>query len=138
LRSSSLKGKQFPFILLLSKHERTNKKKVVEVVDLGEAMEGTDVPPAASEDCGGGDALEAINRWLDEPVPQRIFQEDSKMEPRVMQVDSAAAEAAEAAQVEPEATEEAKADLGAAGKESEEEPYTLVTKSRHHCKDRRM
>jgi hypothetical protein len=55
-----------------------------------------------------------------------------------MQVDSAAAEAAEAAQVEPEATEEAKADLGAAEKESEEEPYTLVTKSRHHCKDRRM
>jgi len=105
LRSSSLKGKQFPFILLLSKHERTNKKKVVEVVNLGEAMEGTNVPPAASEDCGGGDALEAINRWLDEPVPQRIFQEDSKMEPRVMQVDSAAAEAAEAAQVEPEATE---------------------------------
>ena len=89
-----MKGKQFPFILLLSKHERTNKKKVVEVVDLGEAMEDTNVPPSASEDCGGGDALEAINRRLDEPVPERIFQEDSEMEPGVMQVDPAAAEAA--------------------------------------------
>ena len=136
MRSSSLKGKQFPFILLLSKHERTNKKKVVEVVDLGEAMEDTE-PPSASEDCGGGDALEAINRWLDEPVPERIFQEDSEMEPGVMQVDPAAAEAAEAARVEPEATEEAEADPGAAGKGAEEEPYTLVTKSRHHRKDRR-
>ena len=113
-----------------------DKKKVVEVVDLGEAMEDTE-PPSASEDCGGGDALEAINRWLDEPVPERIFQEDSEMEPGVMQVDPAAAKAAEAARVEPEATEEAEADPGAAGKGSEEEPYTLVTKSRHHRKDRR-
>ena len=133
-----MKGKQFPFILLLSKHERTNKKKVVEVIDLGEAMEGTNVPPAASENYGGGDALEAIIRLLDGPIPKRIFLEESETEPGVMPVDPAAAEAAEAAQVEPEATEEAEADLGAAGKESEEEPYTLVTKSRHHCKDRRM
>jgi hypothetical protein len=59
------------------------------------------------------------------------------MEPGVVQVDPAAAEAAEAARVEPEATEEAEADPGAAGKGSEEEPYTLVTKSRHHRKDRR-
>ncbi len=39
-----------------------DKKKDVEVVDLREAMEDTE-PPSASEDCGGGDALEAINRW---------------------------------------------------------------------------
>ena len=54
-----------------------------------------------------------------------------------MQVDPAAAKAMEGARVEPEATEEAEADPGAAGKESEEKPYTLVTKSRNHSEDRR-
>ncbi len=63
----------------------------MEVIDLREAMEGTNVPPAASENYGGGDALEAIIRLLDGPIPKRIFLEESETEPGVMQVDPAGA-----------------------------------------------
>ena len=103
------------------------RKTSVEVIDLLDQVEDISNP------CE--DAMEAIDRFLNEPGPRETA--EVKMEKEVTRGDLIMTEVMEAAQVEPEAMEMAEAALGAAGVGVEEPPFTLVTKAKSGRKEKR-
>jgi len=102
-------------------HELGNEEKNKtpgEVIDLLDQVEDISNP------CE--DAMEAIDRFLNEPGPRETA--EVKMEKEVTR----------GAQHEPEAMEMAEAALGAAGVGVEEPPFTLVTKAKSGRKNEEM
>ncbi len=111
-------------------HELGNEEKNKtpgEVIDLLDQVEDISNP------CE--DAMEAIDRFLNEPGPRETA--EVKMEKEVTRGDLIMTEVMEAAQDEPEAMEMAEAALGAAGVGVEEPPFTLVTKAKSGRKEKR-